>query len=469
MFVLTKLLQDGKTVVFESSSQRMFWVLKPNGSYLKEGRATAVNPPELKNRETIHIFDAKAGTDSYEIADTRARLLVNSSTNPTSYTQTIRRANMLTMVFPSTTENEFYKYAAIFKIDEVTARQVATVCGFGKIRSLRQKNPQNAVETALRNLTPEHLRDLTDITNVNSRANPGILLDVLLADKKIGEGQQQIEYLEGLYTYANARWIFSSPYIVEYIGNKMANGAEKFFEQFYLATNGSVSGSKTFGNMSGQVFEYFAPKYIVENGLTCIPVGHKDAITIEAGSLVKKNSDFNKLSDILKNCTDSKTLYHFGRNVEGFDSFNPPNNFFQVTSTTTSKPGLHSLLLTAFRDCCEHLLVTGGNANVIIVVPETQIEQWKGKLQSFDINDVSVVNDINNLENRSSQKQNLMKFNGQRSFDKLPLKTQLQLKNFRQFVGGVGPKHRGYCTSRLNPVHPYLILNFKFTNMLKYI
>ena len=141
--------------------------------------------------------------------------------------------------------------------------------------------------------------------------------------------------------------------------------------------------------------------------------------------------------DVLQKCTTENTLYHFGQNQKGFDSFIFPNIFLQITHTS-KRTGNHPLLFSTVSECC---MKAKGGANFVMVVTESHIDKWR-KSQSFKINDDFAVEEIRRFEKKSRGKQ-LIK-GGRRTYSKLPQSLKDMLPGFRLYVGGI--KHRTYST-----------------------
>ena len=112
------LLEMGITVVYESVLQECYFVLKKGGSTKHSGKARTIVCPELDSPKTVHLFDAKAGTNSYEPVQSAAQLVVFASTNTSSYKQTQRGGdNVLKVLYPSTSNDDFNRYAKCLDID----------------------------------------------------------------------------------------------------------------------------------------------------------------------------------------------------------------------------------------------------------------------------------------------------------------------------------------------------------------
>ena len=61
MYFLWKMVNMEKTVVYENVEQKQIWIFEPGGPSQSYSNARVEDVPALKRRETIHLFDAKAG------------------------------------------------------------------------------------------------------------------------------------------------------------------------------------------------------------------------------------------------------------------------------------------------------------------------------------------------------------------------------------------------------------------------
>jgi hypothetical protein len=437
----------GRTVVFESAIQGCFWVFKEGGSYMKTVVANVIDCPELLSAETVHIFDAKAGA-SREPIMTPAKLILTSSTNEESFKQTSRQAGTYPFcLYPSATSDEFYNCASIFGISQDQAQEVARVFGTGAIRNLRNK-AQNI----------EHQISSFQLSNFHMYSQPGtvsaLLPSLLIAahlpslddngvDFKLAGGKGgdlEYEKLKMRYLFENACWTFSSDYVASKVLRKAWNSSQQVIFDFYLAI-GDEGKSRMFANMAAQVLEFLSPDIIIESGLTChlisngqdLGVGSNDQLDIRKG-LVLKSMPFAATREILKTCIDPTRLYNFGKVVHGFDMFMPPNYFFQITNTISGKYR-HPLNLSTFLECCNSV---DQDVNLILVVEESQVPEWRKATQPWKVNVEDVVAAI--------KQEGPFKHNGERAFAKLPENVRNKLSKVRVFVGGVRMRRVYYST-----------------------
>lgn len=453
MYCLIQLLKMGRTAVFESAIRGYFWVFKEGGkSYCLEGIANDMSCPELLSKDTVHIFDGKAGA-SREPVLSLARLILISSTNEESYKQTTRRTNAYPLcLYPSATDDDFYHSATIFGISKDKAKAVADVFGTGSIRMLR--NQAQDIEHQITSFQLSNFHLYSEPGTVSALL-PSLLIAAHLPSldddgvdaKRAGEEEHlAYEKLKERYKFKNACWTFSSAYVASKVLHKAWNSSRQVVFDFYLAI-GEEDKSRMFANMAAQVLEFLSPDIFIERGLTCnlisnghgLEVSNNNQLKIQKG-LVLKSMPFTSTRDILKTCLDTTKLYNFGKSVHGFDMFYPPNYFFQITNTLSGKYK-HPFLLSTFLECCDSVV---GDVNLILVVEESQVPNWSKAAQPWKVNVDAVVNAINKEEGRLTDKSRLFERNGERAFAKLPKTTRDDLSKVRVFVGGV--RIRSYST-----------------------
>jgi hypothetical protein len=375
-------------------------------------------------------------------------LVVFSSTNANSYKQTSRRSGASFLLYPSTTEDEYYHYATLFDTDLNYAQKIAGITGTGRVRYLRmtEMNVNVTVKAALSKFDINQFFSYTSVDEVHNTENsPSILFDADLPSEINCVVTPKIDLLKTRYAFANTVWRFSSKFISSFVCESKFNNSEKMVLDFFN-TIGEKNMAKLFGTMKGLMLEHFAPKHIAENGLICqsnsTDVVRKNFL-ISKGLTLKKQS-FENTDDILIQCTDPKILYDFGSSVHGFDSFNPPNNFFQQAS---SQSGKHCYLLSAVLKCCDHLSKKNLPVNFIIVVREDDVDNWKGSIQSYKVNIKSVVDQINQQEEAEKKEKKMQlkktdtikefKWNGQRRIEKLPEDIQEKLRKYHHHYLGL--------------------------------
>jgi hypothetical protein len=408
----------------------------------------------------VHIFDAKAGA-TREPVETPAILIVTSSTNDVSYKQTARRARTHPIcVYPSTTTEEFYHYVSVFKINVEEAQQIAELCGTGKIRNLRSKTAASGIVEAIPkfDLNSIHLYTSTSYTSSSNVSSlmPSLLIDAFLPILDIGNhgddhglgidaNRRDEKYvaLKERYLFKNATWFFSSKYITTKVLTMTCSKSKQVVYDFFN-TIGEENMGRMFGPMAGQILEFLSPGTIAEKGLVCASIREDnkdgaDTLEIPKG-LVLKAIEFSSTENILKTCCDPKKLYNFGKCIHGFDMFNPPNNFFQITHCLSGHYK-HSLNLSTFLKCCDGVME--GSVNLILVVTEDHAPHWLKKRQPWKVNDEDVVIAINDEKNLKIS----FVVNSERALTKLPIHIQNKLSKLRVYVGGVNV--RSYSTQAL--------------------
>ena len=429
MFFLVRLIKDSRTVVYESAVQGMVWIFSKTGSRIIDGPAKVSNCPELLLKSTIHIFDGKA----YEPFASAAMLVLFSSTNRASYAQSERIVSYRAF-YPSTTPDEFRRYVEMMKIDADVAKKIAEVVGTGKVRPLLQglDATQALLYGATARLKLDELRNYTTSSPPvhgyrNSLENSAMLFDVFLEMNENGPTRS----LYDRYEFVNGHWEWTSKYVTNLIIESNIDRIEPLLQSFYLSV-GKDSGNKSLGNLMGQIFELYAAKLICDLGIEIRELSDESGVSAHKTSipkgLIMKFHSVTKTEDILSECKDPNVLYVIGNNNPGFDFFNPPNNFFEVTNTLTDC-GKHPVLYSTFSTCCAQ--VKTPHVNLILVVEKGQEMKWK-KTLSFKINDKDVVEKIIQFE---SKNESPIKLNGVRSFSALPPTVQTTLKKVKQYRG----------------------------------
>ena len=435
MFFLVRLIKDSQTVVFESAGLGAVWIFSKTGSRIIDGPATRLNCPELLLKSTTHIFDGIAGVHAYEPFATAAKLVLFSSTNRVSYAQLERILSYIAF-YPSTTPDEFRRYVEIMKIDADVAKKTAEVIGTGKVRPLIHglAATQRSLDGAIARLKLDELNLYTTSRppvygSGNSLENPAILFDVFL---KMNENGSSISLYDS-YLFVNGQWEWVSNYVTSRVVELNIDRIEPLLQSFYLSV-GKVSANKSLGSLMGQIFEHCAAKLICDLGIEVRELNDESGVSAHKTSipkgLIMKFHSVTETEVILNECTDPNVLYVIGNNNPGFDFFNPPNNFFQLTNTLTNY-GTHPALYSTFARCCAQ--VKTSYVNLILVVEKSQEMKWKKPL-SFKINDMDVVKKIIQFE---SKKESPIKLNGVRSFSALPPAVQATLKKVKQYRGTI--------------------------------
>ena len=424
MFFLHKLIKAGITVVYESRIQSMIWVWKENKSECFAGTANEISCPDLESRETVHIFDCRAGSETQQPVSSAAKLILFSSTNINSYKQTLRDQPLNPFVIPSTTEEEFYSYANHLGVSSEWIAEIAMKDGTGKIRPLVQDSSR--VDVAIRVYSFDKLKIYASLENtVSGESSPAILIDADLQSPIVSEGSSAEHSLSIRYNFNNALWRYSSGYIVKELIRVHGAAMERVLQDVLTGLNDSYAVfNRTFGSMHGMLLEHYAPKFVVKHGITCTQVSDPTkSFTIVKDSLEVVHCDLKQINDVLRVCNNPNKLYFFGNNNPGYDFFISPNMFFKTTSTLTNS-GVHNISLIAAMEICRQLV--GQKVKFVFVVPEGELKKWLRE-QSFLIRDEVVLAEL-------KKHGDSINFGGVRSFKKLPSSTQQLLGTFRQYL-----------------------------------
>jgi hypothetical protein len=219
----------------------------------------------------------------------------------------------------------------------------------------------------------------------------------------------------------------------------------------------------------GQLFETFAPSSISNNGLVCqayddktIDTSVDKQLVIPPGLRVELRT-FTKTADILKSCTDPNVLYNFGNSngANGFDSYNPPNNFFQIISTLPSA-GDRPLNYSTFAFCCVELCNLP--VNIIRVIPKGQEKNWKSP-PSFTAEDDEVAKEISlhKMEKLETTETRQFQFNDDCALSILPSRTREALSRVKFFRGVVDITKRKFSHSATQRIPRCRLLNIRQT------
>jgi hypothetical protein len=370
MYFLRHFIKKGMNVVYESVDNNCVWVFSPNGCHSYEGIASTRNCPELSNRETYFIFDAKAGDNCREPIRCPAFLLLFSSPNIASYKQRARN-NVPKVGFTSPSKEELMILGAISKFN---------------------------VENLFSYIDGSH-------ESVTRSDNPSVLF-------KTSASEDKFETLNMAYSCDNIQWRFASNHKLKLVCDKYEGASDSYIEKYFI----KYGGIKELAGLSGFLLELHAPKKIAAGGFNEIRPLRKNNVTECEPSLklqlpqldVKKVSySKNEIEKMLNECKDPKILYNICGNFPAIDLYNPPSNFFQLT---VRRDG-HTINLNSICTICDSVSKIYGNktdVNLYFVVPDN-FNNWKN-MQSFTYKEGSCV------------------------YDKLIKETQNKLVNFNQFV-----------------------------------
>ncbi len=430
------LLKRGYTVVYESVEKKVTWVFSKHGTRKIRRIISLEDVLELESNNTVHLFDAKAGNNSYEImaVNNGARQIVFSSNNVSSYKQ-FKRTTCYVAGFPSTDESEFMRYVDLFKTTPAVVDKVTELCEFRKVRPLRSFLAyEQDVEDAIKEFNPRDIRNYATPNHMStSKNNPAILL-CAMAGKELDEDEENIEELHLAYHSLNVKWDLCSNYIAKAVLSNYRSEADDIVSSLYQSLKDDRN--LTIGPFVGRLFEIQAPSFISKVGLKCMSVFDDpiNQITKTIGKdFVVKDCEVMPLAQIISNCKDPNTIYSFRKGQHGFDCFIYPNFFLGCTHSLQDQNtrGSHPILLSFAKATCDLL---ASEVNYVTVVPEDQVEKWN-KMQSFKVNIEDVVNQIIRLEGKEEAKR--LKNGGQRALEKLPEETKSAIDSFKQYVGVV--------------------------------
>lgn len=436
MYFLVKLLQSGYAVVNESVEKENTWVFSQHGSRKIPWKISPGDVPELQSTKTVHLFDAKAGDNSYAIrsVDNGAHQIVFSSTNVSSYKQ-FKRTRCYVAGFPSTDENEFMRYVDLFKTPPAIVNEVIELSEFHKVRPLCSFDSYKPdVEDAIKEFNPRDIRSYATPNNVNaSKKNPATLL-CAMAGKELDENEANIEELHLAYYTLNIKWDLCSYYIAKKVLDNYRSEADNIVCSLYQSLKDDKNS--TIGPFVGRLFEIQAPSLISKFGLKFLSVFDDPINQIEetlGKDFTVQDCKVMPLAQIIADCKDSQTIYNFRKGQHGFDCFIPPNYFLGCTHSLQDQNtwGSHPILLSFAQESCK---LISSEVNYITVVPKDQVDKWN-KMQSFKVNIEDVVNQIIRLEKKEEAKK--LKEGGQRALEKLPEETKIAIASFKQYVGVV--------------------------------
>ena len=384
MYFLWYFVNQGQTVVFESVPKKATYVYRADGSCRKiRGHADDTVCPELDDENTIHLFDAKAGNDCYEPVHSKAFLMIFSSPNRHSYAQH-ERESVSTIGVPSYGDEEIVKAVKTLMNPPLSDAEIESKCAkYGNNLRLVLSAESQAVAViaaALKRFNPNICDQYMDGTNGRGKdgSNPAVLLKL----EKSGD-----EYPSVLATYRveNMMWSFASVYIRREVSQLKRTELQQMLTRFVIGT----CRENIWANMRGSVFEPVAGNLIAA-GIDVVyrPLhksGSRDAAAADvkfgAEKLDVKPYRCTDVIDMLDNCKDATKLYCICGTMPAIDFFNPPNNFFQVTS---SKDG-HPINLNAMLAICGRI---EGDINLYFVVSDDIYPFYKNE-QSFKRNHVT--------------------------------------------------------------------------------
>ncbi len=261
------LLKRGYTVVYESVDMEATWVFNKDGSRIIERKISTEDVPELHSKQTVHLFDAKVGENSYSIRAVvaGAHQIVFSSTHVSNYKQ-FKRTKCYIAGFPSTDESEFMRYVDLFKTTPDIVNQVTELCEFHKIRPLCGFHAyKREIDDAIKEFNPRNIRSYATPNNMSSSKNNPSTLLCATAGKELDEDQENIKELDLAYDSSNAKWDLCSNYIAKAVLSNYRSEADEIVSSL----NQSLKDDRnsTIGPFVRRLFEIQAPPFISKASL----------------------------------------------------------------------------------------------------------------------------------------------------------------------------------------------------------
>eukprot|EP01032_Pedospumella_encystans_P007825 gene7825-9333_t len=389
MYFLFEIVKNrGGAVIYENVMRGRTYVLPVNGPCrVHVGPATVENCPELDDSTSVHLFDASAGQHRQPVLN-RARVVIFTSPNRESYQQWERIGSKM-LTIPSYTIEELSRRREYFPgvTDTAFARRV-DLCGSGSIRlvlSLDDDQSEDMVDRAVTSTTVDNMLDIIQNRDVELGGGvhgPSALFTTTLAD---GASATNVSS----YRSTNVIWNISSATIMGRILLKGRENMSHFAARASLVLS-TVPGTET---TAGFLFEAASPELIAQGGILTVrelrDAKDSSGTAVQALGEDSAQQEFSVLqlvdarnlttpTDVLQHCQDKKKLYVFLKRMAGFDAFNPPNNYFQITNRNS-----HPINFAAVETVCSSV-ADGQVVNLYHVVPAHKFPQWRNA-QSFDL------------------------------------------------------------------------------------
>lgn len=213
VFIMWNLLYEKRTVVYHSCDYRVTYVVRSDGKmYMVDGSANAAKVPELRKRETIHIFDSMPRVD-YQPVSAKAFVLVFSCRDPRNYTSTSRLPNVQKCCIPSYDVEELEKISDVFgslSVDAVRQRCLEigpTVRFVLQNRCDEHKRFKTFMEKLAKRVTPDELNGyIADVPRRSSEVYRDFTALLLAATVD----ESQFEDPDEAYLDKNVKWVFAS-------------------------------------------------------------------------------------------------------------------------------------------------------------------------------------------------------------------------------------------------------------------
>lgn len=393
MYFLYQLLRDGVTVVYEHVYQNKVFIIPPTGACrVLYGEAREDTVSELCDPRTVHLFDACAGNKAREPASHKGKVAIFTSPNECSYKQFLR-SRAMKLIVPSYTREEMEKRRPWFpqpeKEDEDAFEKKIAMCGPGSIRLVLHFNLMEAegvVSQAIENTTVRNMLDIVkhvDVDTTKGIQGPHTLFTVSLAP---GADPLSIES----YYPRHVVWTIASKYIMRELINQCWDEAVQFAQRAAVVFQGKRGLEVT----GGMFFETIAPQILAKSGtfrvrrLAVAGDSKTEEEKLTAESVVwdehlpvlldERRLDITAIADVHKQCQDGSTLYTFLRTMAGFDSFLPPNKYFNFTISAS-----HPISMLAAVEMCTKASAQQQKAHLYFVVPPSRFKEGWTAAQSF--------------------------------------------------------------------------------------
>ena len=375
MYFLFRSLQEGYTVVYEKMDTCMVYVIPPTGPCRAfEGVATGAVVNEFDGPKTVHLFDAASAGVKREPIPNQSKVIIFTSPNCSNYTQ-LRRSGIVQLTVPSYSEEEMDLRRPLFThVADEEYKERLKLFGCGSIRlvlGLSMFEARSVLENVLKKTTYENLLDIVQQIEINDTSNlkgPASLFKTSLV---AGVDKSNIDSYRKLY------WNISSSYILKQIISKQIDGFDSFADKFHRIYQNNPGLMET----ASYLFEVYAATVLAKGGSFKIrELGKKNKETIkelpELGKIFKPL--VNKFEGARRECTSKDVLHVFLNNMPIFDSYLPPDQYFNFT--TRDK---HPINMGCLLEMCKQLKGKDEKIHLYFVVPEDRFNKgWKTS-QSF--------------------------------------------------------------------------------------
>lgn len=381
------------------------------------GPANSDNCSELRDQETIYIFDASAafGT-SYEPLLCRAWLAFFSSANDMATKQTAR-GEFLELGFVTPSRDELRVAHEVLRNDPNSGDPDLQWELFGG--KLRWAFDKTLSEVHLSLNKAVHKFDIDQIGGIlNGQVDSAIgheggvptslfstFLDPQLQtelsrcdalSRSPEHDMKRMEALIRLYCAENLKWVLSGDTVFGKIVNKYNSNLNSVLEKL-----GQATVNTSFGGLAGHSLQSNAAKLLAAGGVfpmrELVPphsgeIAQTEMLPVPARHLVPLDVKVAKnIKHLLLNYTDKTALYDICGNFKGVDSIAPPDMSFQYTSS-----GGHSADLETTAEMNERALAADGKKPLMqaFVVPTEMFDVWLSQ-QPYQFRSTSVTVGLN--------------------------------------------------------------------------